>query len=234
MSVFTNMQLELTAVIEEKNTDTVSSTDKLDPQTGPNLKSLGFNNAQNVTEVKVELGQNVTLTCSGEKTDTYWYMQINRELRGRISRTFKDRVSVRPPNKRSEGKNHNDHQIHLHVEQNKFLTYGSFVLNFLFVTGLFSALVFLKKQKKKDCSRQVTDPDSHLVNKPTDPVIVLGSSPSPSGPPHLLLLQSLFTTKFSFLLFLDPDGDTWTGPVHLNTESPHLYKSFCFALSFFQ
>ncbi|KAK2857172.1 hypothetical protein Q5P01_005907 [Channa striata] len=202
--------------------------------------------AQNVTEVKVELGQNVTLTCSGEKTGTYWYMQINRELRGRISRTFKDRpnmtdycvhtlgpkysawdnslviadiaaddcrlyscgrmrnddiqmwthsvsslvgVSVRPPNKRSEGKNHNDHQIHLHVEQNKFLTYGSFVLNFLFVTGLFSALLFLKKkQKKKDCSRQVTDPDSHLCAG-IQPLPFRAPPPSPSSEPLYYKVQ---------------------------------------------
>ncbi|XP_067357282.1 uncharacterized protein [Channa argus] len=44
--------------------------------------------AQNVTEVKVELGQNVTLNCSGNNSDTYWYMEINSQLRGSICRSF--------------------------------------------------------------------------------------------------------------------------------------------------
>ncbi|KAK2857236.1 hypothetical protein Q5P01_005971 [Channa striata] len=44
--------------------------------------------AQNITEVRVELGQNVILNCSGDNLDTYWYMQIHRQVRGSISRTF--------------------------------------------------------------------------------------------------------------------------------------------------
>ncbi|KAF3688277.1 hypothetical protein EXN66_Car003949 [Channa argus] len=45
--------------------------------------------AQNVTEVKVELGQNVTLNCSGDNVDVYWYVEIVSQVRGHISRTFR-------------------------------------------------------------------------------------------------------------------------------------------------
>ncbi|XP_067357265.1 uncharacterized protein [Channa argus] len=44
--------------------------------------------AQNVTEVKVELGQNVTLNCSGDNVDVYWYVEFVSQVRGHISRTF--------------------------------------------------------------------------------------------------------------------------------------------------
>ncbi|XP_042260222.1 uncharacterized protein LOC121891721 isoform X1 [Thunnus maccoyii] len=44
--------------------------------------------AENVTEVKAELGQNVTLTCSVEVSDIYWYMEIHNQLRVQILRTF--------------------------------------------------------------------------------------------------------------------------------------------------
>ncbi|XP_042260228.1 uncharacterized protein LOC121891725 [Thunnus maccoyii] len=44
--------------------------------------------AENVTEVKAELGQNVTLTCSVEVSDIYWYMEIHNQFRVLILRTF--------------------------------------------------------------------------------------------------------------------------------------------------
>ncbi|KAF3688296.1 hypothetical protein EXN66_Car003968 [Channa argus] len=44
--------------------------------------------AQNVTEVKVELGQNVTLNCSSNNSNIHWYIEINSQVRGFISRSF--------------------------------------------------------------------------------------------------------------------------------------------------
>ncbi|XP_044201153.1 uncharacterized protein LOC122976638 [Thunnus albacares] len=44
--------------------------------------------AENVTEVKAELGQNVTLNCSVEVSDIYWYMEIHNQFRVQILRTF--------------------------------------------------------------------------------------------------------------------------------------------------
>ncbi|XP_067357250.1 uncharacterized protein [Channa argus] len=44
--------------------------------------------AQKVTEVKVELGQNVTLNCSGNNSDTLWFTEINSQVRGSIGRSF--------------------------------------------------------------------------------------------------------------------------------------------------
>ncbi|XP_067357283.1 uncharacterized protein [Channa argus] len=43
--------------------------------------------AQNVTEVKVELGQNVTLNCSWNNSNTHWFTEINSQVRGFISRS---------------------------------------------------------------------------------------------------------------------------------------------------
>ncbi|XP_067359065.1 uncharacterized protein [Channa argus] len=167
--------------------------------------------AQNVTEVKVELGQNVTLNCSGDNSDMYWYMEIHSQFKGGISRTFDEDpvttkyfvstfrpkysafgksllisnitaddcrlyfcgrkingsiqfmdtfslvsdVPVGPPNNSSEENDNNQH-LHLLIHQYKFTLYGSFVLNFLLVTGLLCSLIWLKK--KKNCSRQVTHP----------------------------------------------------------------------------
>ncbi|KAK2917268.1 hypothetical protein Q8A73_004014 [Channa argus] len=44
--------------------------------------------AQNVTEVKVELSQNITLNCSGNNPNTHWYIEINSQVRGFIGRSF--------------------------------------------------------------------------------------------------------------------------------------------------
>ncbi|CAK6979694.1 uncharacterized protein LOC121891725 [Scomber scombrus] len=44
--------------------------------------------ADNMREVKVELGQNVTLNCSVDISDMYWYMEIHSQLRVNILRTF--------------------------------------------------------------------------------------------------------------------------------------------------
>ncbi|KAK2917272.1 uncharacterized protein [Channa argus] len=44
--------------------------------------------AQNVTEVKVELGQNISLNCSWNNSDTYWFTEINSQVRGSIGRSF--------------------------------------------------------------------------------------------------------------------------------------------------
>ncbi|XP_042080924.1 uncharacterized protein LOC102305712 isoform X2 [Haplochromis burtoni] len=37
--------------------------------------------AENMTEVRGELGTNVTLTCSNQTSDTYWYMEIYSQFR---------------------------------------------------------------------------------------------------------------------------------------------------------
>uniref|UniRef100_UPI0037E7ECD5 uncharacterized protein n=1 Tax=Semicossyphus pulcher TaxID=241346 RepID=UPI0037E7ECD5 len=44
--------------------------------------------AQNSTEVRVELGQNVTLNCSLDIPDIYWYMEIHSSVKVCIIRTF--------------------------------------------------------------------------------------------------------------------------------------------------
>lgn len=44
--------------------------------------------AQNLTEVRVELGQRVLLNCSVNTSDIYWYMEIHGRLRVCILRTF--------------------------------------------------------------------------------------------------------------------------------------------------
>ncbi|XP_067357270.1 uncharacterized protein [Channa argus] len=162
--------------------------------------------AQNVTEVKVELGQNVTLNCSGDKPDTYWYLDMYHDhVQGFIGRSFNNDpaasqyyvytlinkysafgnnllitnitaedcrlyfcgrkinrsiqlvdtfslildVPVGPPNNSSMENDDNQH-IHLLIRQYKFTMYGSFVLNFLLVTGFLCSLIWLKK--KKNCT----------------------------------------------------------------------------------
>ncbi|CAI5638802.1 unnamed protein product [Oreochromis niloticus] len=42
--------------------------------------------AEKVTEVRGELGTNVTLTCSNQTSDTHWYMEIHSQLRACIGR----------------------------------------------------------------------------------------------------------------------------------------------------
>ncbi|XP_013771103.1 uncharacterized protein LOC102197735 isoform X2 [Pundamilia nyererei] len=37
--------------------------------------------AENMTEVRGELGTNVTLTCSNQTSDRYWYMEIHSQFR---------------------------------------------------------------------------------------------------------------------------------------------------------
>ncbi|KAL3999888.1 alcohol-forming fatty acyl-CoA reductase [Sarotherodon galilaeus] len=44
--------------------------------------------AENVTEVREELGTNVTLTCSNQTSDTHWYMEIYSQFRACIGRDF--------------------------------------------------------------------------------------------------------------------------------------------------
>ncbi|XP_042080931.1 uncharacterized protein LOC121815222 [Haplochromis burtoni] len=44
--------------------------------------------AENVTEVRGELGTNVTLTCSNQTSDPYWYMEIHSQFRACIGRSF--------------------------------------------------------------------------------------------------------------------------------------------------
>ncbi|XP_005932774.1 uncharacterized protein LOC102305712 isoform X1 [Haplochromis burtoni] len=44
--------------------------------------------AENMTEVRGELGTNVTLTCSNQTSDTYWYMEIYSQFRAGIGRSF--------------------------------------------------------------------------------------------------------------------------------------------------
>ncbi|MEQ2312838.1 hypothetical protein AMECASPLE_035304, partial [Ameca splendens] len=52
------------------------------------LMVLVCSEAQNVTEVKAELGQNLTLTCSFNLTDIYWYMEVHHKLRASIGRSY--------------------------------------------------------------------------------------------------------------------------------------------------
>lgn len=44
--------------------------------------------AENMTEFQVELGQDVTLICSVEKKDIYWYIEIHSRVKGPIVRTY--------------------------------------------------------------------------------------------------------------------------------------------------
>ncbi|KAL3999899.1 transcription factor SOX9 (SOX group E) [Sarotherodon galilaeus] len=41
--------------------------------------------AKNVTEVRGELGTNVTLTCSKQTSDTHWYMEIHSQFRADVT-----------------------------------------------------------------------------------------------------------------------------------------------------
>ncbi|XP_069020197.1 uncharacterized protein [Embiotoca jacksoni] len=44
--------------------------------------------AENVTEVKGELGENATLTCSLNNGDILWYMEVHSRLRAAIGRLY--------------------------------------------------------------------------------------------------------------------------------------------------
>lgn len=44
--------------------------------------------AENLTEVRVKLGQNVTINCSLDSSDIYWYVEIHNQLRACIVRMF--------------------------------------------------------------------------------------------------------------------------------------------------
>uniref|UniRef100_A0A3P9C9A4 Ig-like domain-containing protein n=1 Tax=Maylandia zebra TaxID=106582 RepID=A0A3P9C9A4_9CICH len=44
--------------------------------------------AENVTEVRGELGTNVTLTCSNQTSEIHWYMEIYSQFRAGIGRSF--------------------------------------------------------------------------------------------------------------------------------------------------
>ncbi|XP_039907776.1 uncharacterized protein LOC120746362 [Simochromis diagramma] len=44
--------------------------------------------AENVTEVRGELGTNVTLTCSNQTSEIHWYMEIHSQFRACIGRSF--------------------------------------------------------------------------------------------------------------------------------------------------
>ncbi|XP_078021914.1 uncharacterized protein LOC144461892 [Epinephelus lanceolatus] len=44
--------------------------------------------AQNLTVVKAELGQNTTLNCSVNITSIHWYVEIRSQVRGLIAETF--------------------------------------------------------------------------------------------------------------------------------------------------
>ncbi|XP_025759146.1 uncharacterized protein LOC102083150 isoform X2 [Oreochromis niloticus] len=53
--------------------------------------------AENVTEVRGELGTNVTLNCSSQTTDTYWYMEIYSQFRAGIGRSFSSAATYCSP-----------------------------------------------------------------------------------------------------------------------------------------
>ncbi|KAM9327672.1 uncharacterized protein KZ484_019146 [Pholidichthys leucotaenia] len=44
--------------------------------------------AQNLTEVKGQLGKDVTLNCSFSDSDVHWYLQIYGQFKGEISRSL--------------------------------------------------------------------------------------------------------------------------------------------------
>ncbi|XP_047211248.1 uncharacterized protein LOC124861495 isoform X2 [Girardinichthys multiradiatus] len=54
------------------------------------LMVLVCSETQNVTDqtVKAELGQAVTLTCSFNFTDIYWYMEVHHKIRASIGRSY--------------------------------------------------------------------------------------------------------------------------------------------------
>ncbi|MEQ2246259.1 hypothetical protein ILYODFUR_036574, partial [Ilyodon furcidens] len=52
------------------------------------LMVLVHSEAQNVMELKAELGQDVTLTCSFSHPEIFWYMEINNKPRLGIGRTY--------------------------------------------------------------------------------------------------------------------------------------------------
>ncbi|KAL3999895.1 RAS, dexamethasone-induced Ras-related protein 1 [Sarotherodon galilaeus] len=49
--------------------------------------------AENVTEVRGELGTNVTLTCSSQSPDIYWYMEIYTQFKGYIGHSHQQQNS---------------------------------------------------------------------------------------------------------------------------------------------
>ncbi|XP_072235506.1 uncharacterized protein [Leuresthes tenuis] len=61
------------------------------------LLVLVCSEAQKVTEVRGELGQDVTLTCSIRNKDIYWFMQIHSQFRAGIGRTFSSDASYFSP-----------------------------------------------------------------------------------------------------------------------------------------
>ncbi|TDG95930.1 hypothetical protein EPR50_G00243730 [Perca flavescens] len=76
------------------------------------LVFLVFVEAENVTIIKATLGQNAIFTCSGDTTDTYWYIENRSQVKGLIARTY----SMDPDD--------TDYHIHTTVK-NKYVAMGN-------------------------------------------------------------------------------------------------------------
>ncbi|KAL3999902.1 CD22 antigen [Sarotherodon galilaeus] len=53
--------------------------------------------AENMTEVRGELGTNVTLTCSDQTSEIHWYMEIHSQFRACIGRSFSSAATYCSP-----------------------------------------------------------------------------------------------------------------------------------------
>ncbi|CAI5638795.1 unnamed protein product [Oreochromis niloticus] len=53
--------------------------------------------AENVTEVRGELGTSVTLTCSNQTSDPHWYMEIHSQFRACIGRSISSAATYCSP-----------------------------------------------------------------------------------------------------------------------------------------
>ncbi|XP_044043570.1 uncharacterized protein LOC122871978 isoform X2 [Siniperca chuatsi] len=135
---------------------------------------LGCAEAENPTQVKAELGQNVTLNCSLNISNIFWFMEIHSQFIGCIVRTF----STNPT----------DNKYFVYPVMTKYIAMGNRLVitnitaedfrlyfcsktpdNNKFKDGirLVSGFVFTSPcLKRKDCSSQVNEPSPFTCENP--------------------------------------------------------------------
>ncbi|XP_067357271.1 uncharacterized protein [Channa argus] len=140
--------------------------------------------AQNVTEVKVELGQNVTLNCSGDKPDTYWYLDMYHDhVQGFIGRSFNNDPAAS--------------QYYVYTLINKYSAFG----NNLLITNITAEdcrLYFCGRKINR--SIQLVDTFSLILDVPVGPPNNSSMENDDNQHIHLLIRQYKFTMYGSFVL----------------------------------
>ncbi|XP_039649640.1 uncharacterized protein LOC120554693 isoform X1 [Perca fluviatilis] len=112
---------------------------------------LVFVEAQKVTVIKAKMGQNAIFTCSGDTTDTFWYMENRSQVKGLIARTY----SMDPDD--------TDYHIHTTVK-NKYVAMG----NIFEITNLTAEDCRLYFCARKEHGKVIFTDTFHLISD--DPI----------------------------------------------------------------